>query len=79
MINTNKLEDFSNRLRNLNKYTDAIFIENLVAAIKSNPLACNEIVKSWLVAAFNFPFDYEKDNCFDTYNRSFYAQILENL
>lgn len=79
-MNTEKLLQFADDLKNLfGKHTDALFIDNLVGAINSHPSACYNAVNQWLKAAFQLPSNCDNDNCFDTYNRSFYHQILEKL
>lgn len=79
-INTEKLQSFSNDLRNeFKKFTDALFIDNLIAAINSHPSACKLAVNQWLKAAFDLPANCDNDNCIDVYNRSFYHSILEKI
>ena len=79
MVNTDKLQSFANDLRNVfNKHTDALFIDNLIIAINSHN-ADEDTVSSWLDVAFDLPKDCDKDNCFDTYNRSFFHQIREKI
>lgn len=80
MLNTNKLQQFATDLRQLfNKHTDAMFVDNLIAAIKNHPSACDKAVTQWLKSAFQLPANCDKDNCIDTYNRSFYHQLLEKF
>jgi len=80
LVNTENLQVFANNLRyEFNKITDALFIENLIEAIKTHPGADKSCVNRWLLAAFDFPADYEKYNCFDIYNKSFYYQIIEKI
>jgi len=79
-MNTAKLETFANDLRNVfNKHTDAMFIDNLIIEINKRDKITFDVVNRWLLSSFEFPKDYEQDNCFDTYNRSFYSQILEKI
>ena len=78
-MNTNKLKTFSEDLREWDKITDALFVENLITEIEKREKITPAVVERWLLSAFNFPKDYEKDNCFDTYNRSFYHQIISKI
>ena len=79
-MNTDKLKQYAAFLRNeANKITDALFIENLITEIDKREKIVYAVVDRWLKASFNFPNDYEKDNCFDTYNRSFYLQIISKI
>ncbi len=79
-MNTNNLKNFASFLRNeVNKITDALFVENLIAEIEKRDKLTKEVVERWLKSAFNFPANYEQDNCFDTYNRSFFNQIMEKI
>ncbi len=79
-MTTDNLKKYALFLRNdCNKIADALFVENLVTEIEKRDKITFDVVDRWLKAAFQFPSNYEKDNCFDTYNRSFYMQIVEKL
>jgi len=79
-MNTDKLTTFANDLRTVfNKHTDAMFIDNLIAEISKRDKITKDAVNRWLLSAFEFPANYENENCIDTYNRSFYHQILEKI
>jgi len=80
MLNTDKLQLFADDLKNVfNKNTDALFVENLISAIKNHPSACINAVNQWLKSAFELPENSDNDNCIDVYNRSFYHQLREKL
>lgn len=78
-MNTDKLKQFAEFLRNeANKITDALFIDNLITEIEKRPKVQFCEVDRWLKSAFEFK-TFEQDNCIDTYNRSFYHQILSYI
>ena len=79
-INVSKLSQYASFLRNdCKKITDALFVENLIDAIQKHPATTKNIVDRWLLAAFEFKVNYNDNNCIDTYNMSFYHQIMNNI
>lgn len=80
LVCTDKLQSFAHFLRNdCSKYTDALFVENLIDAIEKHPGADKSCIDRWLLAAFDFPKNYEQYNCIEVYNSSFYHQIMEKV
>lgn len=79
-IDTGKLERFAFFLRHeCKKIIDALFVENLITAIKQHPGADKSCIDRWLKSAFSFKANFENNNDQDIYNMSLYHQILEKL
>ena len=79
LLNTENLKTYSLFLKQVNKFLDALFVDELIKNIDTHKGADKSCVDRWLRKAFEFPFNMYLYNCADTYNFTFYTSILEKI